>query len=153
MSLLYFPSQSAGGGGKILQVVSTTWNTDTDFVSADEDDTGLTLDITPAATTSKIFLMGSIGSTNRDSGSIATPPKFYLYRDSTLIGNGPSTGDPSFAFYFGYGTPLPAFHFLDSPSSTSSITYVVKITNASGVTTMINELGTASSITAMEVGA
>ena len=75
---------TVGGGGKVLQVVTATDNserstTSTSFVTAGT----LTLDITPSATTSKIFLMVSSGRLFGD-GPSAT---YSIFRDSTNLGD------------------------------------------------------------------
>jgi len=111
---------SASGGGKILQVVTGTTTTDTG-ATADTDfgDTGLTADITCAATSSKVLvLIQQTLSFSRDTGEQFG--YYNLMRDSTevgewyyLVGSSIKGNGPQ-----GVGTV-----FVDSPSSTSALTY------------------------------
>ena len=92
-------------------------------------DTGLSVDITLSSTSSKVLICvtEAVGSSGNDF--IAT----HLYRNSTAIGN-----------YHQY-TPRSAtgadliqhgsFHYLDSPSSTSTLTYSVKFCNGTSTAT------------------
>ena len=155
------------GGGKILQVVSTT-KTDTASTTTSgsfTDISGLSVAITPSATNSKIFIILSLGSVSSDTG-IAVG--FRMLRDSTEIGSaGSGTDRKGFTnIYAGSGANssndeyiLSASHnFLDSPSTTSSTTYKVQW-RTSGSASYLNkywnnsENNGSSTITLMEVAA
>jgi len=129
------------GGGKILQVVSTT-KTDTFSTTANSFTlvTGLTADITPSATSSKIYisvtLMGQRATADTDYG-LAT-----LFKDGSNHLTSLLTGSPGSrvgAFSTG-GQPdsvnkaieCYTLNMVDSPSSTSSITYDVRVQGYSG---------------------
>jgi hypothetical protein len=155
--------------GSVLQVVSTT-KTDT-FSSSTTgswlDITGLSVSITPTSATSKIFIIAFITGMGTTS---STRLQYRLARDSTGI----SVGDASGSRLQVSGNELyevdpDAFLgsmavFLDSPASTSSITYKPQIRNGNGAGTLyINRnqndsnntyvpRGT-SSITVMEIAA
>lgn len=134
-------SLPAGMGGKILQVVSTT-KTDTfsttAYTSSMATLTGLTASITPSSTSSKILVMISM---NLGSAS-DTVITYQLYRDTTAISQGDAasnrsrvTGvsvyvDGANAMQYG-GAPIST-QYLDSPSTTSSLTYSVKIGSTVG---------------------
>jgi len=134
-SLTSVTTLPAGVGGKVLQIVSTNKTdtfstTSTSFV----DVTGLSVQITPSATSSKILITGAlIGS--------ATYHFFFarLMRDSTQVLVPDSTGNRSTA-NFGFATQVASnympqtntIHALDSPSSTSALTYKIQIEAASG---------------------
>jgi hypothetical protein len=158
------------GGGKIGQVVSTT-KTDTfsQSVSSAGDSnivTGLTVDITPSATSSKILIFVNVSIGVNGSHGIG----FKLFRDSTQIDLADSSSNRRqnskgmVGNYGGvsYNVNLSTNH-LDSPSSTSQITYGIKTNHTSssskGMTVNSsyddsddNKLGRqASTITAMEV--
>ena len=137
-----------GGGGKIGQVLSATdetlrSTTSTSFVTASNT---LSVDITPAATSSKIFIttdFSSGASTNNQVG------QFTIYRDSTNLGN--AEGMVKFASYVGGDNYFPiGMNFLDSPSSTSQLTYQVRLKVNTG-TSYINYGAMKCSITVMEV--
>ena len=161
---------SALTAGKILQVVNATDTTVASYTST----AGLgfklgslELSITPSATSSKLFLMTSllISGDNRYW-------EMNFYRDSTRLGDAATaTGSKRNIFHqAGIGDftdiqyqMLPfQMHYLDSPSSTSAITYSVYAQNYSTPTIYynrpINDTNAAyihrarSLITAMEVG-
>ena len=150
------------GGGKIGQVVSA-FKADAFSSTADGffDITGLSVSITPSATSSKVLVISdlALGSSNFDSFNIG----FKVLRGSTNIGistAGSSNFSGGFNFYgsdttYAFGN---AKVFLDSPSSTSSLTYKVQGTKQdSSGTFYLNRKGSntgvggASSITVMEV--
>ena len=144
--------------GSILQVVSTT---KTDVHSEGISGSGvsdiipgLTATITPSSTDSKILIMGRVDF----DGSIRSG---QLFRDTTEIG----FGDASGSIRQSHDQTTGTFQFLDSPSTTSAITYGFKFTNSStgGTTLFINRrvaeqnnatwARTVSTITLMEVAA
>ena len=152
------------GGGKIAQVVQTV-KTDT-FTSTSTsfaDITGLSVAITPSATSSKILIMYSvfIGADNRG--------QIKLLRGSSDIFVGASDSanrtESSGFGYNGNSDDNAVIHansgvFLDSPSTTSATTYKLQaITNAGTVAinrTVLDDNQpyqprTASSITVIEV--
>lgn len=150
-------------GGKIAQVVSTAktdsfTTTSTTFV----DITGLSLTITPTQTTSKILIMSYVVA--GVSGDIAINAR--LMRDSTAIFIGDAAGSrPRDTYYAGLNVSNLGIAFspiyLDSPSTTSAITYKVQVFCNTGTLyvnrstqdrdTTAYDGRTASSITAFEV--
>ena len=161
-------SGTATGFGKVLQVVSSTKTdtastTSTSFVSS-----GLEVTITPSSTSSKILLIATpvIGAhLDNTSGTI-------FWRDSTAIGVADTAGSRSlwashsqyqYASYNGESHPIS---YLDSPSSTSAITYKVAyrmsaVVNSTYATLYLNRSiydtdnahygRSSSTITAMEI--
>jgi hypothetical protein len=127
---------NGGGFGKVLQVVSTLKTDGYSTASATMADiTGLNATITPSSTSSKILILSHIAS----GGPILIAYPFKLYRDSTAIAE--STAGSGNNTYVGVrpGTSLQNFQitYLDSPSTTSSITYKWQ-TNGNGGTHSIN---------------
>ena len=146
--------------GNILQIVSTTKTdvTSTSTSGSFVDVSGMSVSITPSATSSKIYIIISLGSiSNTGSTSVG----FKLLRDSTPVGNADSTTTQSgFTNVYTSDHILSASHnFLDSPSTTSSITYKLQWRNSSSTCYLgrYNNDATAyngsSTITAMEVAA
>jgi hypothetical protein len=153
-------------GGKIAQILSTT-KTDTFSTTsfpAFVDCTGLTVTITPAATSSKIYVMLSI------SGGGMEGFRYQLVRGSTAIAIGTgSIGSRTAASGAGSNRNYDELenacsNFLDSPSTTSATTYKVQVsTGNSSTDSKINAtrndpdssygIRTASTITVMEVSA
>ena len=157
-----------GGGGGIIQVVSTT-KTDT-FVTTSTsfvDITGLSVSITPKFSTSKILVTYHTNASMEDDGYRGG---LRLMRDSTAIFVGDSAGSrPQLSNHLVEATGTQQqFSYsgqtLDSPATTSAVTYKVQaISLDSGRQININKSygdsddalngRTASSITVMEVSA
>ena len=133
--------------GKVLQVVSTT-KTDTFTIStanssAPADITGLSASITPSSTSNKILIIAqlSIGGTTAHTN-------FLIDRDGTDIGIADTAGSRQRLTTIesvsgGGGGGNAVINFLDTPSSTSSLTYKIQANN-NGATTYINRTGTDS---------
>ena len=135
---------------KIGQVLSATDTTTRSTSSATYTlaSSTLTVDITPAATSSKILVFATIAM----GQSSANQGHYTIFRDSTnLSGSG---NDDAFMLnqvadkYTGL-----SMSFLDSPSSTSALTYQVRIkTGSTNHTTYLQYTADAmSAITVMEV--
>ena len=150
------------GGGKILQVVSVTKDTSFTTTSTSFTDiTGLSVAITPSATSSKILVLMNVATGNTVSTAITMT---QLVRGSTAISIGASgeTGEPATGYtsQAGYDMGQVAVQYLDSPSTTSETTYKLQLRsiNGSQIAT-INRTGeyqsqqgnVASGITLMEV--
>tara|TARA_R100001126_G_scaffold53073_1_gene29953 strand:+ start:846 stop:1679 length:834 start_codon:yes stop_codon:yes gene_type:complete len=135
------------GGGKVLQVVSATDTTERSHSSSTYSlaSSSLTVDITPSATSSKILVMLST-SYKKNGGSMF----ITIFRDSTNLGNGNNgfiNGDAN-------NVPYPgSIVVLDSPSSTSQLTYQIRTRSGGGDAVDFNEGGSTGSIVAMEIGA
>jgi hypothetical protein len=157
---------ASGVGGKILQVVQTektdvssavTGSTWTDF--------GLSVDITPSSTSSKILILCKLQVSNGNGYDV----KQRLMRNSTPIfigdaaGSRPQATSTYLANYdTGYSSLPVSISYLDSPSTTSQVTYKVQGANYTSGTVWLNrgpndsdtatyESRTASSIIVMEV--
>ena len=144
-----------GGGGKVLQVVSDTLTAEYTTGSATFSDTGLVLNITPSATSSKILIMVTgLGYSNTAASRLI----LTLLRGSTNLATGDSSGAYGFAgLTVNEGIQLVApmaFNHLDSPSSTSQLTYKVqgRLQPGSGAG-QLSLNSTTSTIIAMEIGA
>ncbi len=110
--------------------------------------TGLNVAITPSATTSKVFV---IATCYVDDNAASQQIWSTIYRASTNL------GDASYGMMSSYaaGARLRSNHsmsFLDSPSSTSALTYEVYIRTSGNTTSFNSENGSIVSITAMEIG-
>jgi len=135
------------GGGKILQVLQTVdqgsyWNTtSTSYVA-----TSLFRAITPSSTSSNILILVTLSNMSSASNQAMY---FTLYRNSTNLATGASA---SFSYPPGaYGTESSAITFLDSPSTTSSVTYAIYAKVSGGVGYLGNS-GNTSTIQVLEVG-
>jgi len=140
----------AGGGGKILQVIEDTLDAEFESSSTSFVDTGLSVNITPSATSSKILIIGNACGDTKGNRYIYAS----LFRDSTNLATG--TGADGFGIIYTadgerlYGS-LPMMK-LDSPNTTSQVTYQLRArTNSGGF--RITQHNQTSSIIVMEVGA
>ena len=111
------------GGGKVLQVVQGSTSTQVAVTAGNSADTGLTAAITPSATSSKILVICTHGLFTKTAAT--TYCSLSLLRGSTgiyTIGNAfYSTSDGELRL------PTVEISYLDSPSSTSSVTYKTAI--------------------------
>ena len=145
-------------GGKIAQVKTVEINNNnvetgqgSDGVKTNStsyvDVPGLTLSITPSATSSKILLLYHANVSNTDSEQQTNYASIRVLRDSTTVSESTRLNGYSYLAHDMWNMSV-----LDTPSSTSSLTYKIQI--LSGINTVhfscphhLNECG----ITLMEV--
>ena len=151
-----------GGGGGIIQIKQTFLDTATSTTTSGSftDISGMSVSITPKFNTSKIFVMITLGSISSAAGISVG---FRLLRDSTAVGNAADTTLQSgfTNIYDGGDASLfsASHNFLDSPATTSAITYKLQWRNSSGTTYLNRYSGSSdsyngsSTITVMEVSA
>jgi hypothetical protein len=121
--------------GSVLQVVSTTKTDTFSTVSSGSfvDVTGLSVSITPSSSSNKILVLYDTMIGPQDTGF------FRIVRDSTAIKQGDAAGG---RIRTTVGSISPggnndklapgAGSYLDSPATTSSITYKIQVQNYSG---------------------
>ena len=164
------PSTAKMPAGSVLQVVSAT-KTDTASTSSGtfNDITGLSVSITPTSATSKILVLLNVLGGNNDGGAAV-----QLVRNSTAIAIATSaTGsriNASFGNYYNNGdansTRGYGLTHLDSPATTSSVTYKAQfrvgqtsggremyVNRANGNDDATYNIRTVSTITVMEIAA
>lgn len=137
-----FQAAGGGGGGKVLQVVQGTLTTATTSTSTGYADTGLTVTITPSATTSKILVLSSmmvgVGS------STVYAIKVRMLRGGTPLNLGSSSGSRNTVTGGGGGYNAQNSHatytanYLDSPSTTSATTYKLQFASTDGNIVSVN---------------
>lgn len=152
--------------GAVLQVVSTV-KTDTFTTTSTSyvDVTGLSVSITPSSSSNKILVLFQIsGSQNVAAGRAYVK----LLRDSTGINLGAAAGSrtPALGGFSSPDNSIPSApvsgNFLDSPATTSSVTYKVQLAMTAGAGSAYinqtqqdadssNQLRMASTITVMEI--
>jgi hypothetical protein len=142
---------AAAGGGKVLQVVSSSYNTSTSTTSTSYVDTGLTATITPSATTSKILVLVAQNGVVKEAGNAAAQVNLQLLRGATQIGFISAMG------YENSSKPLylstASFAYLDSPNTTSATTYKTQFRNDVATTITVQVSSSTSQITLIEIGA
>jgi hypothetical protein len=128
-----------GNGQTVIQVASSVYKTYTTTTSTTLVDTGLSVTITPQSTTSSFLIMATV--TAGTSGT-AYDVAFQFVRNSTNIGTGTASTQNNYSFVsaIGAGGHVTSFPmtFLDSPATTSSITYKLQWRVQSGTTATLN---------------
>jgi hypothetical protein len=156
---------SAGGGGKVLQVVYGSYATQSSSTSTTYADSGLSLSITPSSASSKVlvFISQNLGM---DRGGFGQYVRLQLLRGSTSIselGGGTYKQAWGMEAYDGgvtYNKIVGAYpvEYLDSPSSTSAVTYKTQFAigqqpGGPTATAYVQPDSNKSTIILMEIGA
>jgi hypothetical protein len=138
--------------GKVLQVVTTTKTDVTSTTSGSfVDITGMSVSITPSSISSKILILSDIGvsSTETDRSD-----QIRLLRDATTIVSSANL----FRITVNSVMYNASLNYVDSPSSTSALTYKLQwLSEGAYGTVYLNRRGsnatvfTVSTITAMEI--
>ena len=153
---------NAGIGSNVVQTVKTdTFSTSSTSYTAV---TGLSSTITPTSASSKVLVIVNFTF----STSAVTNPAAALFRGATNVGGGASVGSrlsaiANLTLESNYRS-TQAFHFLDSPASTSATTYAVHVATGTGTlyiglsasdsdSSSSDNVRTSSTITAIEVAA
>jgi hypothetical protein len=145
-------ASAASGGGKVLQVVSATTTTQTDTSSSSYIDSTLTATITPTLSTSKILVMATQSGLRKSNGAANTILSLKLLRDSTKL------MERLFTLYTNTAIvltiPDATFIYLDSPATTSALTYKTQIKSYNGTAEVgVQYNDDLSSIVLLEIGA
>ena len=143
------------GSGKIAQVVSASATSAVTITSGSFTDSGITANITPSATSSKILILISAAVLMHGNGRASSIGGVNILRDSTSIYGGGNNNAMGIYTENNTGVKMWAGHshtFLDSPSSTSQITYKMQgRIETSGESMAFQTGGMNSVITLMEV--
>jgi hypothetical protein len=142
------PSTVAPGAGKVLQVSNMAIITSAQNIASSTyvDLTGFSINITPSSTSNKIFMCANIssliGATGRGYG-------LKFLRDSTVVYD-------SNALYVHYPQSagfrsMTTWNFIDSPSSTSEITYKIQVGTQSAAEVSFQEGSIKSTFYLMEI--
>jgi len=136
----------AGVGGKVLQVVMGSTGTQLTNNTNDWLDTGLSVTITPSSSSSKIYLAVSQAEVYAFNSNVGV--SLNLLRNGTSI--------CQFATHVGYSSNNDfngeSCNFLDSPASTSALTYKIQCIPSAGNSGVRAQANSGvSTITAMEI--
>jgi hypothetical protein len=146
--------------GSVLQVVQTTKNdtTSTTTTGSFVDITGMSVSITPSSASNKVLVMFSITTSNSTADQNDC---IQLVRDSTNIASGTGAGTVNCTLFMrensNASVQTGSMTFLDSPATTSAVTYKLQWRAQSGGTLYLNRRGintdliTFSTITVMEI--
>jgi hypothetical protein len=139
---------AAGGGGKILQVVTNTYSTTFNTSSTTYVDTGLSTTITPTSATSRIMVM--YNGIHAVSAGAASATNIRVLRGASAVLTYNANGYTNTSNLFAHTIAL---HLIDSPATTSATTYKIQISNdlTSNITAQRNN--EPSILTLLEIGA
>jgi len=139
-------STTQASAGQVLQIVASTTSSYNNTTGSTFINTNLTASITPKFSTSRILVFVSQNG-NRKSNN--TSISFQLLRNSTVIlgfedigGYTNNTNTNSFG---------SSCNYLDSPATTSSVTYSTQFCSNSAGNVVEVQAGTSSTITLMEI--
>mgnify|MGYP003140493210 FL=1 len=141
-------AKAAFSPGKIGQVLSVTIGGEVNTTTGSYADvSGLSLAITPSATSSKILVQTLIHADSRNGSGTSTVGRIKLFRDSTELEQ-----RNIIQMNIGNGNPdkiaANTYHsYLDSPSSTSSLTFKYQFSVDGGTF----RIGASSKIVLLEV--
>ena len=139
--------------GHIIQLVTNTHSTAVTISGSTYADSGLTCQITPKFSTSKIFITVSqhfrLHHATADSGA-----GWKIFRDSTEV----KASNVNYAVYiYQEGSDAvdsrgwQTYNYLDSPSTTSAITYKTQISKYGSGTAIVQDNNNPSTMTLMEI--
>jgi hypothetical protein len=136
------------GAGNVLQVVTGTYSSFVSSTTTTRVDTGLTATITPSSTSSKILVL--VSQTIFKNPSSSQGAKVWLMRNSTDLFINSRVGltdTTTNGCWVGWGTS-----YLDSPNTTSAITYKTQFANHNATGTVYANLdGDTAQITLLEI--
>jgi len=112
--------------GNVLQVVQASTTTRVQITTSTYTDTNLTASITPSSSSSKILVLISQNIGTYNSSQVGTAGNLRIVRDSTTVFT--SENVISIVAALGNASEVRvagqyAFNYLDSPATTSSVTY------------------------------
>jgi hypothetical protein len=139
--------------GNVLQVVQTSSTTQETFTSGSYTSTSsFSGVITPSSTSNKIFVVADVAMMYYLSSGNSAHALFRLYRAVGATASAASTGQ---TYDYGGSGILTSINlpinWLDSPSTTSELTYVLQISKQAGEQARLNYNGGTSRMTLLEI--
>jgi len=144
-SVLLKDGKLASGTGNVLQVVTGTLDSAANTTSSSYVDTGLTASITCSSTSSKVLVLVA----QQTAATATSIPALYLklLRDSTSLGEATMVQNGGSSLY-----TTTSFVKLDSPSSTSALTYKTQFKEGSDGTAYVATDNFQDNIVLIEIG-
>lgn len=146
------------GGGKVLQVVYGSTNSFTTTTSTSFVDTNLSATITPSSITSKILVLVAQQNCGKVTADSNGRMLFRLLRNSTSILSVSDISAYTASAVQNSGIEVST-SYLDSPATTSAVTYKTQFASNSGTVTVVTQnyfttqADNNSTIILMEIGA
>jgi len=138
--------------GSVIQVVSGVLSSEISTASTSDQDTGLNATITPLSTSSKILvIVTTMLRAASSSGNCYVYQKLWrgAVTSGTLLHDGYPIVGSSNTDHRGVGSVA----YLDSPNTTSSVTYRISINSTYAGAVYINATTSPSTITLLEIAA
>ena len=135
---------TTASAGSVLQVVQTV-KADTFSTSSGSftDVTGLSVSITPSSASNKVLVSCAVAVGYNNDGTASRRAGISLFRGSTnlVVPTSPGSRTPTYAWASEMSSnevyDTYCFEFLDSPNSTSSLSYNVKVLNGGGGSSIV----------------
>jgi hypothetical protein len=143
------------GGGKVLQVVQSAYSTAVTTTSGTYVNSGFTVSITPSSSTSKVLIMTSFNFYTAGRTDVGGAVQITRASGATVV-------YPQNALYTHYVDGVSnsvltqnSMQFLDSPATTSAITYELQYrqTSGAGTTAGLGFANQTTTLIALEIGA
>jgi hypothetical protein len=143
------PTRAQLPAGAVLQVVNNTYSSTETYTNTSFATSSFSLTITPTSATSKILVTGSI--------NLYTTATIYnvitVYRNNATNLGGTTWGFGSIYGNTGDRFGQVSFTYLDSPATTSTVTYTIYRRVSSGTGNINLNAGELSTLTLTEVAA
>ena len=146
----------AGVSGKVLQVVNMITSSNTSTNSTSFQDTAMLLSITPSSTTSRIYAIATFGTSSSTASNVGSGgQKIRIYR--TISGSSEvylaqtNVGTREANGFNDYVEGAGSISAMDSPSTTNSCSYRIKIRSNHGSTNIQVPAGEHGVLTLMEI--
>ncbi len=138
--------------GTVLQVVQASISTTLSTTSTSYVASGFSASITPSSASSKIFVLADIQAAVSGSQGVNSSGMYAVYRNGSLIGDAFNLRTYSYGTQGVYiAVPIP-ITLLDSPASTTAVTYAIYFKTGASTNTYINsEAPSSSYLTLMEI--
>ena len=140
--------------GNVIQVVSASYSTQTSNSTNTPADTGLTATITPSSSSSKILVLVNQSGVEKDAANSQNAVDLFLQKNgSNLIKIGGYIAYTNSSLRNIVGTVSCAY--LDSPATTSALTYKTQFFNAgaNAAAVLVQSQAAVSTITLLEIAA
>jgi hypothetical protein len=136
---------------KVVQIVTSTYSTETTNSTTTLADTGLTATITPTSASNKVLVMVVQNGVAKTSGSASNACYIQLMRGATIILTIANYAAQT-TVAAGNNVGSVSGDYLDSPATTSAVTYKTQFRNQIAVSAVVTqEYNISSTIVLMEV--
>ena len=142
---------AAAGGGKVLQVVYGSTTSSVAITTSAYTDTNLTATITPSSASSKVLVLVSQNGLHKSAANTLNRIGLKVFRSASEIAFAVFNYLPTATLLT---TGSASFSILDTPATTSAITYKTQFANlANAATVVVQDNSDLSTIILMEIGA